>query len=89
MNPLFTWLATKRRSSTKRSFAVDPANLTLACRSTNSSKGKRDAAEWSRFPEEQHCWYAWTVIKVKRFWGLSVDANEKEALATMLSTCSP
>jgi len=79
----------KWKSSTRRAFAVDPANLTLACRSTNSSKGKRDAAEWSRFPEDQHCWYARTVIKVKRLWGLSVDPAEKEALATMLSTCSP
>ncbi|MYA15268.1 MAG: HNH endonuclease [Gammaproteobacteria bacterium] len=79
----------KWRSSTRRAFAVDPANLILACRSTNSRKGKRDAAEWSRFSEEQHCWYARTVIQVKRFWGLSVDTKEKEALATMLSTCSP
>lgn len=79
----------KWRASTRRAFAVDPENLTLACRGTNSSKGKRDAAEWSRFPEDQHCWYARTVIRVKRFWRLSVDPKEKDALATMLSTCSP
>jgi len=62
---------------------------TFARRESTFSVFTRDAAEWSRFSEEQHCWYARTVIKVKRFWGLSVDAAEKEALATMLLTCSP
>jgi len=71
----------------RAAFGADRSNLVLACRKTNSSKGKRDAAEWSGLPETKRCWYARAVIEVKRFWNLSVDDAEMKGLDAMLSTC--
>lgn len=70
---------------TKRRFVADLDNLTVATPEVNRAKGALDAGEW--VPEENRCWYAATVVKVKGKYRLSVDAREKANLERVLSTC--
>ena len=68
-----------RDLATKRRFASDLRNLTLAAPAVNRhEKGGKDAAEW--MPEKNKCWFAATVVRVKQAWGLTVDRKEKAAL---------
>lgn len=71
---------------TRTRFANDMANLTLARPDINKSKGGRDAAEW--MPEENRCWFAATVVGVRRAYGLTVDRAEAEALEAVLDLCA-
>ena len=71
---------------TKRFFASDISNLTLASPSVNYSKSNKDAGEW--LPSNNRCWYVKKVIRVKRKYGLSIDANEHRVLRTILRSCS-
>lgn len=71
---------------TKRSFARDLANLTLAAPSVNRAKGGRDAAEW--LPERNRCWFANRVVDVRRAYGLTIDRGEADALEAVLTRCS-
>ncbi len=73
-------------SETKRQFASDLLNLTLADPSTNrDTKGAKDAAEW--LPDRNRCWFANRVVRVKQKYGLTVDENERNALHNILSYC--
>lgn len=68
---------------TKRRFASDLDNLTLASAYVNRyQKSGHDAAEW--MPEINQTWYATTVVQVKRKYGLTVDPAERDALAQAL-----
>ncbi|MDE0661985.1 MAG: HNH endonuclease family protein [Gammaproteobacteria bacterium] len=68
---------------TRTRFARDLDNLTLASPGVNRhSKSDKDAAEW--LPPDNRRWYARTVVRVKRKYGLSVDAAERDALADVL-----
>ena len=72
--------------ATRKAFAADLDNLTLALPTVNRYfKVDKDAAEW--LPEKKRRWYANTIRKVKAKYGLSVDAAERDALAGILPNC--
>ena len=48
---------------TKRTFAGDLLNLTLAAGDINSAKSNLDAFDW--LPEQNQCWFARRVVDVK------------------------
>ena len=75
------------RRDTRRAFARDLGNLTLASPSVNRhAKGGRDAGEW--MPDRNRCWFAGRAIAVKRRHGLTVDAREAAALDRVLAGCA-
>ena len=71
---------------TRRRFASDLRNLTLAAPAVNREKGARDAAEW--LPESNRCWFAGRIVEVRRAYGLTIDRREAAALEGVLSGCS-
>ena len=74
-------------AATKRRFASDLDNLTLASPGVNRhQKSGKDAGEW--LPERNLCWFANQVVSVKRKYSLSVDSRERNALERVLSGCS-
>ncbi len=73
-------------SDTKRKFASDLLNLTLASPYLNRQlKSHYDAAQW--IPDMNQCWFAGTVVAVKRKYQLTVDRREAQALENILSKC--
>ena len=73
-------------AATRRAFARDPRNLTLASPTVNRHrKSGKDAGEW--LPARNACWFAGRVVAVKRAYGLTVDQREAEALEAVLSEC--
>ena len=73
-------------AGTKRRFASDLLNLTLATPAVNRhQKSGKDAGEW--MPRMNRCWFAGRVVAVKRKYGLSVDGRETRALEGVLSGC--
>ena len=67
-------------------FARDLDNLTLATpRLNRHEKVARDAAEW--LPELNRCWFANTIIAVRREYGLTIDRREAAALDAVLEGC--
>ena len=74
-------------AATKRRFAGDLLNLTLASPSVNRhQKSGKDAGEW--MPRMNRCWFAGRVVAVKRKYRLTVDAREARALEGVLSGCA-
>ena len=72
--------------ATRRAFARDLRNLTLASPAVNRHrKSGKDAGEW--LPTRNACWFAGRVVAVKRAYGLTVDRREAEALEAVLSGC--
>ena len=72
----------------RRLFANDTLNQVLAgSRLNRVDKGNKDAGEW--MPPENTCWFASTVVKVKRRYALTVDARERDWLDAVLVACSP
>ena len=70
----------------KTAFSNDLDNVALASPAVNRfQKRDKDAAEW--LPEHNRCWFAATVVKVKRKYGLAVDEAEAAALADVLAGC--
>ena len=60
-------------------FARDLDNLTLATpRLNRHEKVAKDAAEW--LPERNRCWFAATIVAVRREYGLTIDRREADAL---------
>ena len=73
-------------AGTKRRFAGDLLNLTLAAPGVNRhQKSGEDAGEW--MPRMNRCWFAGRVVAVKRKYRLTVDAREARALEGVLSGC--
>ncbi len=73
-------------AQTRKAFARDLLNLTLAAPSLNRyQKIAKDFAEWT--PALNKCWYASTIIQVKLMYSLSVDSREKAALEQTLRGC--
>lgn len=76
-------------ASTRRRFASDLLNLTLAAPEVNrcgrSGKCAKDAAEW--LPSRNRCWFANRVVEVRRKYRLTIDRREAEALEQILSGC--
>ena len=72
--------------ATRKRFARDLRNLTLASPGVNRhEKSGKDAGEW--LPDRNRCWFAGTVLEVKRSYRLSVDAREAAALEAVLRQC--
>lgn len=71
--------------ATRRRFASDLRNLTLASATVNETKSGKDAAQWQ--PQRNRCWFAARVIDVRSAYGLTIDAGEKAALSEILSRC--
>ena len=74
-------------TATKRAFSRDLLNLTLASPRVNRNhKGAKDAAEWQ--PDANQCWFAQTVVAVRRAYQLTIDRHEADALDGILAGCS-
>lgn len=74
-------------AQTRKSFARDLLNLTLASPSVNRhQKSGKDFAEWR--PALNQCWFADRIIKVKVKYGLTIDVHEKAALHQTLKSCA-
>ena len=71
---------------TRRRFASELRNLTLAGPAINFAKAAKDASGW--LPEMNRCWFAGRVVEVRRAYGLSIDQREADALEAVLSRCS-
>jgi len=73
-------------AETKRNFASDLLNLTLASPSVNRhQKSAKDAGDW--LPELNQCWFAERVIQVRAKYGLTIDQREADALESVLFAC--
>ena len=73
-------------AATRRRFAQDLRNLTLASPNLNRyRKVAKDAAEW--LPEKNRCWFAQRVIEVRKAYSLTIDRWEARALEAVLSSC--
>ena len=74
-------------AATKRRFARDLLNLTLASPSVNRhQKRGKDAGEW--MPKINRCWFAGRIVAVKQKYSLTVDAREAQALERVLTGCA-
>ena len=72
---------------TRKAFARDVLNLTLAAPSVNRhQKRGKDFAEWQ--PRLNACWFADRIIKVKAKYRLTIDSREKAALERTLQACA-
>ena len=75
-----------RDRETRRRFAADLRNLTLASPEVNRrQKSGRDAAQW--VPERNRCWFAHRVLEVRRAYELTIDQREAAVLEAILSRC--
>ena len=74
-----------RDRATRARFATDLRNLTLAGETLNRQKNDKDAAQW--LPARNRCWFAATVVAVRRAYGLTIDRDEAAALEGVLSRC--
>ena len=73
--------------ATRRAFANDLLNLTLASPSVNRhQKVAKDLAEW--LPALNQCWYVNQVVLVKRKYNLSMDQAEASTAQRVLASCS-
>lgn len=76
-----------RDRATRRRFAQDLRNLTLAAPKVNRyQKSGKDAAEW--LPDRNRCWFAARVVEVRRAYDLSIDRREAQVLEKILSKCA-
>ena len=67
-------------------FARDLDNLTLATPELNRyQKRDHDAAEW--LPARNRCWFAATIVAVRREYGLTIDRREAAVLDAVLKGC--
>ena len=74
-------------AETKKRFASDLLNLTLASPEVNRhQKSGKDAAEW--LPDLNQCWFADRVVQVRQEYKLTIDETEAAAIETVLSGCS-
>lgn len=70
----------------RRAFSEDLLNLTLATPVLNGQeKAAYDAADW--VPTYNRCWYAHTIVEVKRKYNLTIDRKEADALDKILRDC--
>ena len=74
-------------NATRRAFANDLLNLTLASPSLNRhQKIAKDVAEW--LPPMNQCWYVNQVVQVKRKYNLSMDQAEASKAQQILASCA-
>ena len=73
-------------AAVRRRFASDLDNLTLATPQLNRyEKRGHDAAEW--LPEHNRCWFAATIVAVRKEYGLTIDPREAAALDAVFEEC--
>jgi hypothetical protein len=77
-----SWPAGKRAA-----FANDPLNLLAVDGGLNMQKGDGDAATWLPPARGYRCAYVARQVAVKVSYGLWMTQAEKNAIATVLSTC--
>ncbi|MEU8082583.1 HNH endonuclease family protein [Micromonospora sp. NPDC049101] len=77
-------------TSRRQSFANDLTRpqLIAVTDNVNQSKGDQDPSTWQPSLSSYRCTYAKMWITVKYSWGLTLQASEKSALQSTLSTCS-
>ena len=77
-------------AETRRRFATDLLNLTLASPEMNrcgkSGKCAYDAAQW--LPPMNQCWFAARIVAVRLKYRFTVDRREAAALERVLSGCA-
>ena len=74
-------------AETKREFASDLLNLTLASPAVNRwQKSGKDAAEW--LPDLNSCWFANRIVQVRQQYDLTIDERERDVLEGILSGCT-
>jgi hypothetical protein len=72
---------------TRRQFATDLLNLTLASPSVNrGQKSGHDAVGW--LPDQNRCWFADRVVQVRQKYQLTIDRQEVDVLDGILESCS-
>ena len=75
-----------RNQATRKRFARDLRNLTLASPAVNRhQKSGKDAAEW--LPKKNLCWFAHRVLEVRLAYELTIDRREAAALEQVLRGC--
>ena len=73
-------------AATRKKFASDLLNLTLASPSVNRhQKSANDIAEW--LPGLNQCWYVDRTLQVRREYGLTIDRAEADAVDRVLTGC--
>ncbi|MCY4159297.1 MAG: DUF1524 domain-containing protein [Bacteroidetes bacterium] len=73
-------------AAVRKQFSEDLLNLTLATPALNRrDKIAKDVSEW--VPPYNVCWYAHTIVEVKRKYGLTVDREEAMTLSEILKNC--
>ncbi|MDE0033506.1 MAG: hypothetical protein OXU75_10280 [Deltaproteobacteria bacterium] len=82
----YSGLCLKKNVHRRKDFASDLLNVTLAGRGVNQAKRECDASTW--VPPINRCWFASQVVEVRKKYGLTIDARERDALARILSVCS-
>ena len=74
-------------AATRRRFATDLLNLTLASPDVNrGQKNNRDAA--TGVPDRNQCWFADRVVRVRQKYSLTIDRRGANALDQVLVSCS-
>ena len=74
-------------AETRRRFATDLLNLTLASPGVNrGQKNARDAAEC--LPDRNRCWFTDRVVDVRQKYSLTIDRREANALDRVLASCA-
>lgn len=74
-------------ATTRRQFATDLLNLTLASPAVNrSQKSGHDAVGW--LPDQNRCWFADRVVQVRQKYQLTIDRQEADVLDRILESCS-
>ena len=73
-------------AATRKQFASDLLNLTLASPSVNRhQKVAHDPAQW--LPDLNRCWYVNRVVQVRLEYDLTIDRAEAEAIDRVLTGC--
>ncbi len=73
-------------ADTRRRFASDLLNLTLASPDVNRlQKRDKDASRW--LPDQNACWFADRVVQVRMKYELTIDQTEADALDVVLAGC--
>ena len=73
-------------AATRKQFASDLLNLTLASPSVNRhQKVAHDASDW--LPDLNKCWYVNRVVQVRLEYSLTIDRVEADAIDLVLAGC--
>ena len=74
-------------AATRKKFASDLLNLTLASPSVNRhQKSDKDVAEW--LPRLNQCWYVDRTLQVRQKYNLTINRREAEAAEQVLAQCT-